>query len=237
MRGLFMLGLMAASAVLASTGSAQEDTARSSPRDRTFYTRPAIPDDIVRDEPPTDGNVAPAAIAARAQGKYIEMHDALMAAKGTLDEATVLSIAGKVGLSGRAAAIVADTTTGARIEKAAARAGVLVEVTVSPLTRLPIEDNGFDVAIIDDTGASLTQMAADDRAALVRETLRVLRPGGRVMVIGATPRTGLGAKLSAGSNVVSADPTPALQADGYRTVRVLAERDGLIFFEGMKPRA
>ena len=63
MRGLFMLGLMAASAVLASTGSAQEDTARSSPRDRTFYTRPAIPDDIVRDEPPTDGNVAPAAIA------------------------------------------------------------------------------------------------------------------------------------------------------------------------------
>jgi protein-disulfide isomerase len=39
-----------------------------------------------------------AAIAARAQGKYIEMHDALMAAKGTLDEATVLSIAGKVGL-------------------------------------------------------------------------------------------------------------------------------------------
>ena len=98
-------------------------------------------------------------------------------------------------------------------------------------------DLGFDVAIIDDTGASFTQMAADDRAALVRETLRVLRPGGRVMVIGATPRTGLGAKLSAGSNVVSADPTPALQADGYRTVRVLAERDGLIFFEGMKPRA
>jgi protein-disulfide isomerase len=42
-----------------------------------------------------------AAIAARAQGKYVELHDALMAAKGTLDEATVLQIAGKTGLDTR----------------------------------------------------------------------------------------------------------------------------------------
>jgi hypothetical protein len=56
------------------------------------------------------------------------------------------------------------------------------------------------------------------------------------MVLGAVPRTGLASKLPGGSDARSDDPTPALQADGYRAVRVLAERDGLIFWEGMKPR-
>ena len=57
------------------------------------------------------------------------------------------------------------------------------------------------------------------------------------MVIGSTPRGGLGAMLSRAPAAISADPTAALQADGFKTVRVLAERDGLIFFEGLKPRA
>ena len=39
-----------------------------------------------------------AAIAARAQGRYAAFHDALMRAKGTLDEATVIQIAAEVGL-------------------------------------------------------------------------------------------------------------------------------------------
>ena len=103
-------------------------------------------------------------------------------------------------------------------------------------TRVPVEDNAFDLAIIDDTGTAFTNMTDADRSTTVRETVRVLRPGGRVMVIGSTPRTGLGAALSKQAPP-SADPTPALQANGYRTVRVLAERDGYIFYEGMKPRA
>lgn len=156
---------------------------------------------------------------------------------GCADAAQLAAIAAKVGLSGRAAAIVPDTATGARVERAATQAGVLVEVTVAPLTQLPVEDNGFDLAIVDDMDAKFTKMAPADRGAMVRETLRVLRPGGRVMVIGATPKTGLAAKLSQRpADALSADPTPTLQADGYRTVRVLAERDGLIFWEGMKPR-
>jgi hypothetical protein len=79
-------------------------------------------------------------------------------------------------------------------------------------------------------------MSPDQRAATVREAARVLRTGGRVMVIGSTPRGGLGAILSRAPVTISADPTLALQADGFKTVRVLAERDGLIFFEGLKPR-
>ena len=165
----------------------------------------------------------------------VKMGDRLVQV-GCADAPRLAAIASKVGLSGRAAAVVADQQTGARIEKAAARAGVLVEVTVAPVSRLPVEDTGFDLAIIDDSGADFTRMSADDQAGTVRETARVLRPGGRVMVIGATPRTGLGSAL-ARSQVVSGDPRPVLQANGYKTIRILAERDGMIFYEGMKPRA
>jgi protein-disulfide isomerase len=42
-----------------------------------------------------------AALAARKQNKYQELHDALMRARGTLDEATVLKIAADTGLDTR----------------------------------------------------------------------------------------------------------------------------------------
>lgn len=167
----------------------------------------------------------------------VQMGDRLVQI-GCVNAPQLAAIAGKVGLSGRAAAVVPDAATGAHVERAATRAGVLVEVTVSPLGQpLPVEDAAFDVAIVDDTAAAFTQMTPAERSHIVRETRRVLRPGGRVMIIGATARTGLGAALQRGTPVLSADPTPAFQADGYKTVRVLAERDGLIFYEGMKPRA
>ncbi len=165
----------------------------------------------------------------------VKMGDRL-AQVGCADASRLAAIASKVGLSGRAAVVVSDQQAGAKIDKAASRAGVLIEVTVATPTHLPLEDGAFDLAIIDDTGTSFTNMTDAERSTTVCETVRILRPGGRVMVIGATPRTGLGAALSKQAPP-SADPTPALQANGYRTVRVLAERDGYIFYEGMKPRA
>jgi ubiquinone/menaquinone biosynthesis C-methylase UbiE len=155
---------------------------------------------------------------------------------GCADGVRLAAIASKVGLSGRAAAVVADAPTAARIERAASQAGVLIEVEIAPPTKLPMDDLSFDLAIIDDSAGLFTEMAADERAAVVREAARVLRVGGRVMVIGSTARGGLGAMLSRTPATISADPSAALQADGFKTVRVLAERDGLIFFEGLKPR-
>ena len=65
---------------------------------------------------------------------------------------------------------------------------------VAPPTRLPLEDDAFDLAVIDDTGGLLATMRAGrSRARRSAKLLRVLRPGGRVMVIGAVPRGGLGA--------------------------------------------
>src|SRR5262249_9255083 len=105
------------------------------------------------------------------------------------------AVAVKVGLSGRAAVSVPDEPSAARARKGAADAGVLVDVHVAPPTRLPFDDAAFDLAVVDDTGGLFGTMRAEDRVASVRQLVRVLRPGGRVVMVGATPRGGIGALL------------------------------------------
>lgn len=156
---------------------------------------------------------------------------------GCANAAQVAAVAGKVGLSGRAVAVVSDQATAAQLQRAALKAGVLIDTGVAPPDTLPFEDATFDLAIIDDGAGLLGRMSPAGRAAAVREAARVLRPGGRLMVIGSTPRTGLGGLLSRAPATPPFDPTPTLQADVFRTVRTLAERDGYIFYEGLKPRA
>src|SRR5919205_1085091 len=72
------------------------------------------------------------------------------------------AIAAKVGLSGRAVALVSDEASAQRAQKGAANAGVLVEVEIGSGTRLSAEDASFDVALIDDTGGAFGAMRADD---------------------------------------------------------------------------
>jgi len=146
------------------------------------------------------------------------------------------AVAAKVGLSGRAVAVVATEAEAARARKGAADAGVLVEVEVSPPTSLPLEADAFDLAVIDDTGGFLGALRAEERVATVREVHRVLRQGGRVLVIGAAARGGLGALFSRTHAGPPFDPSPSLEADGFRSVRLLAEREGLTFVEAIKPR-
>lgn len=145
------------------------------------------------------------------------------------------AVARKVGLSGRAVAIVPDDRSAERARKGAADAGVLLEIVTAPLMQTPLEDAAFDVVVIDETAGLLRAMGESDRAATVREAYRLLRPGGRLMVIGSMPRRGPGAWLTRG-NSPPFDPEPLLQADGFLSVRRLAERERLVFVEGVKPR-
>src|SRR6266853_185256 len=103
---------------------------------------------------------------------------------GVPDPGRVAAIAAKVGLSGHATAVVPDTDAVARVDKAAANAGVLVETDVADVKQLPYGDGDFDLAVVDDTGAFVEQLGEDERAAVVRELARILRPGGRVIVVG-----------------------------------------------------
>jgi hypothetical protein len=144
------------------------------------------------------------------------------------------AIAAKVGLSGRAVTIVSDQESAARAQRGAADAGALVDVHVAPPSKLPVEDGVFDLAVIDDTGGFFGTLRAEERIALVRETARVLKARGRVIVISAVPRGGLGALFTRAQSGPSLDPQPSLTADGFKFVRVLGEREGLKFVEGVK---
>ena len=155
---------------------------------------------------------------------------------GCADGGRLGAIAVKVGLSGRAVAILPDEGAALRARTGAAGAGVLVEVAVAPPTRLPLEDHAFDLVVVDDTGGLLATLPAGEQIAAAREVLRTLKPGGRVMVLGAVPRSGWDAIVSRAPAGPLFDPQPALEAGGFRFVRHLAEREGLRFVEGLKSR-
>ena len=146
------------------------------------------------------------------------------------------AVAAKVGLSGRAVAFVPDAAAAARARKAVEDAGVLVEIEIAPPTSLPADSDAFDLVVVDETNGLLAALRPEERVAAVRELFRVLRPGGRVVVISSAPRGGLGALFNRGANEPRFNPAPSLEAEGFKLVRTLAERDGLAFVEGVKPK-
>ena len=151
------------------------------------------------------------------------------------------AVASKVGFSGRAVAVVADEPSAARARKGAADAGVLVEIEIAAPSRLQFDPDSFDLVVIDDTGGLLASLADLDRTASMKEALRVLRPGGRAMIVGGGAPAGLLSRLFGGGSGAQASIAPterpeALEAAGFKMVRNLAEREGLVFVEGVKPR-
>ncbi len=158
---------------------------------------------------------------------------------GCPDTGRAAAIAAKVGLSGRATATVSDDAAASRVNKAAANEGVLVDIEISDIKHLPYGDGEFDLAVVDDTGALLEQLTDGDRAAIAREVARILRPGGRVILVGGGEPAGLQklmSKTPASPLLISGAVNALLQANGFGIVRTLAEREGLVFVEGLKPR-
>ena len=79
---------------------------------------------------------------------------------GCANGGRLAAIAGKVGLSGHAVAIAPDEASAARARKGATEAGVLVEVETAAITRLPLDDNAFDLVVVDETGGLFTERGA-----------------------------------------------------------------------------
>jgi ubiquinone/menaquinone biosynthesis C-methylase UbiE len=158
---------------------------------------------------------------------------------GLADARLTSMLAAKPGLSGHAALVVADDATADRARAVAAEAGLLVDVHVAPMHALPIPDHSFDVVIVHDAAGVLGPLAAPARTQAMADSARVLRGGGRLIALEAGTATGIRALLHR-----TPPPDPAyeasggtaavLQTAGFRAVRVLADRDGYRFIEGLK---
>jgi ubiquinone/menaquinone biosynthesis C-methylase UbiE len=155
---------------------------------------------------------------------------------GAGDVALTAALAGKAGLTGRACVLDASPAATKSSVEAVEREGALIESFTAPWTMLPFDPHLFDVVVIRNV---LRGLEVEARLRSVEEVYRVLRPGGRAVVIDDLEQSGLGSLFRGGRET---DPlyqrgggaTHALEAAGFRAVRTLAERQGHAFVEGVK---
>jgi ubiquinone/menaquinone biosynthesis C-methylase UbiE len=158
---------------------------------------------------------------------------------GCTDASLLEAIGSKVGLSGRVCAIVPDDAHAARARRAAEKSGFLLDIETGTLGQFPFEDGAFNLIVIDNQEGLLSSMRPEQRVAVLQQAHRTLAPRGRVVVIERAERGGLGALFG---SPVPVDPyytssggaMAALDAEGFKAVRLLAERDGVSFFEGVR---
>jgi len=162
---------------------------------------------------------------------------------GVDDPKVVGLIAAKAGISGTAACVVPDAAAARRVQAGADDVGVFVETAVAPFgSPLPHDSGAFDVALIHSAAGLLASLDAASRATLLREVGRVVRPGGRAIVIEAGAQTGW-ASLLRGTSAAQASfdqaggATAALKDAGFFPVRPLGDSEGLKFSEGLRPAA
>jgi ubiquinone/menaquinone biosynthesis C-methylase UbiE len=153
---------------------------------------------------------------------------------GASDTSLVAALASKAGLTGRACLVDESDDLRSRAAVAIEREGVLLESFCAPLASLPFDAESFDVVLF--RNVLRAAEPASQQAALA-EAKRVVRPGGRCIVIDDAPRSGIGA-LVGGDRKAPRYPdggaAALVTAAGFRGVRTLAEREGLVFVEGVK---
>ena len=78
----------------------------------------------------------------------------------------------------------------------------------------------------------------NERVLCLQQALKVLRPNGRCVVIEAAQRGGIGSLFSRRTldrtYLMNGGAAGALEAEGFRAVRLLAEREGKSFVEATK---
>jgi SAM-dependent methyltransferase len=155
------------------------------------------------------------------------------------DAPLAAQLAAKVGLTGRSVVVVVSEAAAARVSAAAAEAGVLMEdVRVSALPALPVDEGAFDVAVVDAGPTFLIALDGPGRVDLARSLAAALRPTGRLIVVEGQPKSpftlfqakpaGLDAFRAAGG------ATTLLETAGFHPVRLLADREGQRFTEGLR---
>ena len=142
---------------------------------------------------------------------------------GCHDRALLSGLAAKVGLSGSAAVAALDPIDAKNAEAVGKKVGALIEIqNIDEGRNWPYPDNQFDMIVVDDTYDTFGDR--EQKSAILSAARRALRPGGRIEIIGREK-----------SNVPDYGIEKDLVAAGFKPVRLLAERDGFRFVEGLRP--
>jgi len=157
---------------------------------------------------------------------------------GIDDPGSLGALAAKVGISGTAAVVTIDEPGANQARAAIADASTVADIFVAPDASLPFGTSSFDVVVINAAGGLLTSLDDTTRARLLTETHRVLRAGGRAIAIEAGTPSGVKAVFSPAPKVderyeQAGGTVGAMEAAGFKPVRLLADRDGLRFTEGL----
>ena len=146
---------------------------------------------------------------------------------GCGDPVLIAKLAAKAGLTGRACAVDETEPRAKDAERIAEREGVLIEAAHAPGLRVPYENDSFDVVVLREPGSNLADAA-------LSEARRVLRPGGRAVAIAGGEQRGLSGLFAKRAAPDANRVTGMFTAAGFLAVRTLAEREGMLFVEGVK---
>jgi SAM-dependent methyltransferase len=135
------------------------------------------------------------------------------------------------GLNGRTVVVDEDAAAGRAVDRAAGKAGALVEFVNAPLSAVPNDAGQFDVAVI---VAGLAARRDDARLAICREAYRLIRPGGRVIIVEERARGGL-LGGDAGPTLPENDARSLLERCGALAARRLADAEQVTYDEARKP--
>ena len=150
------------------------------------------------------------------------------------------ALAAKVGLSGHAVFVVGDEGTAEKARAAAASSGALVDVHVSALDSLPFPERTFDLVVVNSKRGQLASLEPSLRTRALGEFHRVLRTGGRLVIVETGTRSGLAmlfrSRATSGPALEAGGVLAALQGARFTLVRPLGDREGYRFTEGLKSR-
>jgi len=155
---------------------------------------------------------------------------------GCHDPKLIAALAIKSGLTGRTCGVDPSPAVVGEAERVALAEGALAEFASAPLTALPYDASSFDVVVLRDV---MRGTAVSERLPIAAESSRVLRGGGRCMIIDSTASsaglTSMFGRTPPSDSGAADEIIETLKAAGYVAVRSLAERDGLLFLEAVKP--
>jgi ubiquinone/menaquinone biosynthesis C-methylase UbiE len=147
---------------------------------------------------------------------------------GATDPDLAAEIALVTGLNGTTTVCDPDPAARERVDAAAAKAGALVEFQETSGPSLPVDDASHDVVVL------LAGRSSDAPRLDLEEPLRVLRSGGRIVIVDGVRTTGLFKPRSVAPRLEKDDVLQALDRAGTRARRQLADVDGVAYYEARK---